>query len=167
LSREYAVDPLEILFAKEVMHQSVVALSTKASFDALNQALAIDPKKGPQRLFPIVDEFRRLLGVVTRVDLQKVVNDGATTASDGLTRAIRDTPTVAHPDEPLRVIVHRMAHTGLTHFPVVARGNGQQFVGLIALDDLLRARPLNLEAERRRERVFKFPLLLPFGRKAT
>jgi hypothetical protein len=60
-----------------------------------------------------------------------------------------------------------MAHTGLTHFPVVERSNGQQFVGLIALDDLLRARALNLEAERRRERVFKFPLLLPFGRKAT
>jgi len=49
----------------------------------------------------------------------------------------------------------------------VERENGQQFVGLIALDDLLRARALNLEAERRRERVFKFPLLLPFGRKVS
>ena len=167
LSREYAVDPLEILFAKEVMHQNVVALSTTATFDTLNQALAIDPKKGPQRLFPVVDDSRHLLGVVTRVDLQKVVDAGATTSSEGLTKVIRDTPTVAHPDEPLRVIVHRMAHTGLTHFPVVERGNGQQFVGLIALDDLLRARALNLEADRRRERVFRFPLMLPFGRKAT
>jgi CBS-domain-containing membrane protein len=167
LSREYAVDPLEILFAKEVMHQNVVALSTTATFDTLTQALKIDPKKGPQRLFPIVDESRHLLGVVTRVDLQNVVDAGATTASSGLTKAIRDTPTVAHPDEPLRVIVHRMAHTGLTHFPVVERENGQQFVGLIALDDLLRARALNLEAERRRERVFKFPVLLSFGRKAS
>jgi H+/Cl- antiporter ClcA/CBS domain-containing protein len=165
LSREYAVDPLEILFAKEVMHQNVVALSTTSSFDALNQALAIDPKKGPQRLFPIVDESRHLLGVITRVDLQNVVNGGAATSATGLTKAIRDTPTVAHPDEPLRVVVHRMAHTGLTHFPVVERGNGQQFVGLIALDDLLRARSLNLEAERRRERIFRFPLV--FGRKAT
>ncbi|HKR08818.1 MAG TPA: CBS domain-containing protein, partial [Gemmatimonadaceae bacterium] len=167
LSREYAVDPLEILFAKEVMHQNVVALSTTATFDTLNQALAIDPRKGPQRLFPVVDDSRHLLGVVTRVDLQKVVDAGATTSSEGLTKVIRDTPTVAHPDEPLRVIVHRMAHTGLTHFPVVERGNGQQFVGLIALDDLLRARALNLEADRRRERVFRFPLMLPFGRKAT
>ena len=30
---------------------------------------------------------------------------------------------VAYPDEPLRVIVHRMAETGLTRFPVVDRGS--------------------------------------------
>jgi chloride channel protein, CIC family len=164
LSREYAVDPLEILFTREVMHQNVAALSSTATHNSLKEALAIDPKKGPQRLYPVLDEFRHLVGVVTRVDLQRVVDGGASTASTELTRAIRATPTVAHPDEPLRVIVHRMAHTGLTHFPVIERGNGKRFVGLIALDDLLRARQLNLEAERRRERVFRIPLALPFGR---
>jgi CBS domain-containing protein len=167
LSREYAVDPLEILFTREVMHQNVVALSTDAPFESLSQALAIDPKKGPQRLFPVVDESRRLVGVVTRVDLQRVVDGGTSKASSALTEVIRATPTVAHPDEPLRVIVHRMAHTGLTHFPVIERGNGQHLVGLIALDDLLRARQLNLEAERRRERVFRFETLLPFGRRTA
>ena len=165
LSREYAVDPLEILFTREVMHQNVVALSTNATFEALEDALEIDPKKGPQRLFPVVDGERHLLGVVTRVDLQRVVETGPGNAGSELLKIIRATPTVAHPDEPLRIIVHRMAHTGLTHFPVVSRGNGQQLVGLIALDDLLRARQLNLEAERRRERVFKLPLVLPFGRR--
>ena len=167
LSREYAVDPLEILFAREVMHPNVVALSTSATFESLKEALAIDPKKGPQRLFPVVDESRRLLGVVTRVDLQRVVDGGASNAGSELLKVIRATPTVAHPDEPLRVVVHRMAHTGLTRFPVIERENGQQFVGLIELDDLLRARALNLEAERRRERVFKFALMLPFGRRTT
>ncbi len=165
LSREYAVDPLEILFAREVMHQNVMVLPANATYETLVAALQVDPNKGPQRLFPVLDESRRLLGVVTRVDLQRVVDNGEGNADRGLLRVIRATPTVAHPDEPLRVIVHRMAHTGLTHFPVVERGNGQQLVGLIALDDLLRARQLNLEAERRRERVFKWPTLLPFGRR--
>lgn len=167
LSREYAVDPLEILFAREVMHQNVVALPSSATYESLRDALVIDPRKGPQRLFPVVDESRHLLGVVTRVDLQRVVDGGAATAGGELLKVIRATPTVAHPDEPLRVIVHRMAHTGLTHFPVVERGDGQHFVGLIALDDLLRARALNLDAERRRERVFRFPLALPFGRRTA
>jgi chloride channel protein, CIC family len=72
---------------------------------------------------------------------------------------IRPTPTTAYPDEPLRVVVHRMAHTGLTRFPVVARTAGRELLGLIALDDLLRARSLNLEAERRRERVLRFSFL--------
>src|SRR5690242_11849682 len=165
LSREYAVDPLEILFAREVMRQNVVTLSANATFKSLEEALAVDPKKGPQRLFPVVDESRHLLGVVTRVDLQKIVDSGAANASGELEKVIRATPTVAHPDEPLRVVVHRMAHTGLTRFPVIERGNGQHLVGLIALDDLLRARQLNLEADRRRERVFRFPFAVPFGRK--
>ncbi|HJQ11092.1 MAG TPA: chloride channel protein [Gemmatimonadaceae bacterium] len=167
LSREYAVDPLEILFAREVMHQHVTVLPANSTYDTLVNALEVDPNKGPQRLFPVLDDARRLLGVVTRVDLQRVVDGGEKNAEAHLLRVIRATPTVAHPDEPLRVVVHRMAHTGLTHFPVIERGNGQQLVGLIALDDLLRARQLNLEAERRRERVFKWPTLLPFGRRAV
>jgi hypothetical protein len=56
-----------------------------------------------------------------------------------------------------------MAHTGLTRFPVVARGAGRELLGLIALEDLLRARYLNLDAERRRERVLSIPF--GFGRK--
>jgi len=166
LSREYAVDPLEILFAKEVMHPNVTVLPTNASYETLVDALDVDPKKGPQRLFPVVDDARRLLGVVTRVDMQRVVDGGPANATGELLKVIRATPTVAHPDEPLRIIVHRMAHTGFTRFPVVERGNGQQLVGLIALDDLLRARQLNLEAERRRERVFRFPFM-PFGRRTA
>ena len=84
---------------------------------------------------------------------------------------LRSTPAVAYPDEPLRVIVHRMAETGLTHFPVVARGQVRRLLGMISLEDLLKARALNLDAERRRERVmtlrlgFPFALGRPFGRK--
>jgi chloride channel protein, CIC family len=165
LSREYAVDPLEILFAREVMHQDVTVLPASSSSDVLRTALQVDPKKGPQRLFPVVDDSRRLVGVVTRMDLQRIVD--STNGAEEWVKAIRATPTVAHPDEPLRVIVHRMAHTGLTHFPVIERGNGQHFLGLIALDDLLRARALNLEAERRRERMFNLQTFLPFGRRTS
>jgi H+/Cl- antiporter ClcA len=159
LSREYAVDPLEILFAREVMRPNIVALTPTVSVDLLRAALKVDPKKGPQRLFPVVDETQRVVGVVTRVDLQRIVEaspDNCITEFPGI---VRSTPTTAYPDEPLRVVVHRMAHTGLTRFPVVARTPGRELLGLIALDDLLRARSLNLEAERRRERVLRFSFL--------
>jgi CBS domain-containing protein len=167
LSREYAVDPLEILFAKEVMRPDIVTLPPTAASALLVESLHVDPAKGPQRLFPIVDESQRVVGVVTRVDLQKLVDDGGSAAGEKFPTIIRATPTFAYPDEPLRVVVHRMAHTGLTRFPVVARGARHELLGLIALEDLLRARYLNLDAERRRERVFsmRFPLPLGFGRK--
>jgi H+/Cl- antiporter ClcA len=163
LSREYAVDPLEILFAKEVMRPNIMALPPTAPSALLVESLRVDPGKGPQRLYPIVDESKRVVGVATRVDLQKLVDDSVSTAGENFPTIIRSTPTFAYPDEPLRVVVHRMAHTGLTRFPVVSRGDGGELLGLIALEDLLRARYLNLDAERRRERVLSLPF--GFGRK--
>jgi CBS domain-containing protein len=86
---------------------------------------------------------------------------------------------VAYPDEPLRVVVNRMAESGLTRFPVVdrrgkhrehaskeARRDGHQvpkLVGLISLTDLLKARVANLQAERKRERVLPIRIFWPKG----
>ncbi len=162
LSREYAVDPLEILFAREVMQTSMIALPPQAPLDVLLAALHVDPARGPQRLYPIVDDDQRLLGVVTRVDLQQLIDRGAG-ASAGFNSIVRERPVVAYPDEPLRMIVHRMADTGLTRFPVVERGPVTRVIGVIALDDLLKARALNLEAERRRERVLRPRFAFPFA----
>lgn len=63
----------------------------------------------------------------------------------------------------LRTVVHRMADTGLTRFPVIERGEARRLVGMVSLRDLLKARALDLDAERRRERVL--PLRLAFPRR--
>jgi H+/Cl- antiporter ClcA len=167
LSREYSVDPLEILFAREVMRSNIAALRAGAPLDSLVETLRVDPAKGPQRLYPMVDDHMRLMGVVTRVDLQQHVAAAPGDAQRQLESILRREPIVAHADEPLRVIVHRMADTGLTRFPVVERGPDRRLLGMIALDDLLKARALNLEAERRRETVLRvrFPFML--GRVGT
>jgi len=75
-------------------------------------------------------------------------------------------PVVAYPDEPLRVVVYRMAETGLTRFPVVDRSSPGKPLGLIGLPDLLAARSRNLAEERNRERVLRvrLPSLLRRGR---
>jgi chloride channel protein, CIC family len=167
LSREYAVDPLEILFAREVMRSNIFTLRPNASRETLVEALRADPAKALQRLFPVVDDSSQLTGVVTRADLEQLLAKHSNGAEVDLAPIIRAAPTLAHPDEPLRYVVHRMAATGITRFPVVARGDDRKLLGIIALDDLLKARSLNLEAERRRERVltmssFAFPFA--FGR---
>jgi CBS domain-containing protein len=112
----------------------------------------------------VVDDERRLAGVVTRGQLHKAVhNDGPSVLTLG-DLAWHD-PVVAHPDEPLRVVVYRMAETGFTRFPVVQRGDVRKLVGMVALEDLLRARTRDLEEERRRERVLR--VHRPFGRRAA
>jgi H+/Cl- antiporter ClcA len=100
LSREYSVDPLELLFVHEVM--------------------------GP----PDTEDQQRF-------------------------QSPEEQPCV-FPDDPLRVVVYRMAETGLTRLLVVAAG---KLTGVITLKDLLRARARHLEEERNRARVLRFPRL--------
>jgi CIC family chloride channel protein len=113
VSREYAIDPLEILFVREV---------TETDGHPEDLAVALE-------------------------------------ATGGI---------LARPDEPLRVVVHRMAETGQTRLPVVAAATGKVLVsrllGFVSLSDVLKARVRHLEEERRRERVIPLRSMLPFGR---
>jgi len=161
LSREYAIDPLEILFVREVMRANVTALTADTTPAAVAALLGGDGRRRRQLLYPVVDSGQRLVGVVTRSDLEAFADEHRT---PGATRTFAElvncTPNVAHPDEPLRAVVYRMAETGLTRFPVVERG-GRQLLGMIGLFDLLQARVRNLEAERRRERMIPLRLKVP------
>ena len=190
LSREYAVDPLEIMFIREVMRTNIVALPVTATAQTLTSAVNLDHGKTGQWLYPIIDENKTLVGVLTRRELQNLVADGdghPINATLGEIVAGKPEPIVAYPNDPLRIVVQRMAASGLTRFPVVDRrgdrehghkrdrrgpqhvppldvmgqGRGTQtglpkLVGLVSLNDLLKARVANLEAERKRERVIPF-----------
>ena len=161
LSREYAVDPLEILFVREVMRTSIAALPADAPYETLRHSLHGDSSRGRQRLYPVIGDAQELIGVVTRGDLQRVADAAPDRANAPLAAIVKTAPVVAYPDESLRVIVYRMAETGLTRFPVIDREH-RRLVGMIALTDLLKARALNLDAEQRRERVLGAHISLPF-----
>jgi hypothetical protein len=51
--------------------------------------------------------------------------------------------------------------TAPTHIPVVQQDDPRKLLGLVALDDLLKARARSLEEERRRERVLTLPRVFP------
>jgi len=161
LSCEYAVDPLEILFVREVMRPNVVAIAADTPVAELTKSLHDMQSSRRQQLYPVVNRDRELLGVLPRHELQQFLQ-----SADGqeLKDVIRQDAKVAYPDEPLRVVVYRMAETGLTRFPVVERNGSKKLVGMISLDDLLKARTQTLEAERRREVILPLRLMFAFGR---
>jgi len=162
LSREYSVDPLEILFVREVMRTSIVVLPTNVSVQELSTSLRSKNSRG-QRLYPVLNGDGKLSGVLTRGDLYKIIEENANRdGSMRLTETLRTAPTCAYPDEPLRVVVYRMAETGFTRFPVVERDDHGKLLGIVSLDDLLKARVATLEAETRRERVLRIRYLFPF-----
>ena len=158
LSREYATDPLEVLLVREAMRTKVAALPAEATIDNLRHILVRAPAGRGQHLYPVLDHEKRVKGVVTRNQLRKLTDWPSPDAS--LADVLKE-PVVAHPDEPLRTAVARMAETGLTRFPVVDRDTWR-LEGMISLNDLLAARIRNLQEERHRERVLR--LRLPFGR---
>jgi CBS domain-containing protein len=129
--------------------------------DELRHTLVREPAQRGQHLYPVVDNERRIKGVITRKQLRELTESAASSTS--LADVLRE-PVVAHPDEPLRAVVFRMAETGLTRLPVVDTDTGQ-LAGMISLHDLLIARVRNLSEERQRERVLQ--LRLPFGNRAN
>ncbi len=182
LSREYAIDPLEISMVRDVMRTNIIAFPADVPLADLKESLSPGHSKSGQWLYPLVDGERTLLNIVTRRELDKLVEESVGTESFMLIDHVpfKPTLTVAYPDEPLRVIVNRMARSGFTRLPVIdrrakpregsaaehARARGTtpavaKLVGLISLADLLRARVVNLEAETKRQRVLPIRLFMP------
>jgi H+/Cl- antiporter ClcA len=160
LSREYSVDPLEILFVREVMRSKVVVLSADSTVGEMQQSLRADHRQ-KQRLLPVVDKEGQLVGVLTRGDIrERLEQEGDALLKRPLGELVRKDTVETNPEESLRVVVYRMAEKGFTRMPVVDRSTGK-FLGLVALDDLLKARARNLDEERRRERPLTLRFLLP------
>jgi chloride channel protein, CIC family len=157
LTREYSIDPLEILFVREVMRTKVAALPAEATIEDLRQTLIRQPAGRGQHLFPVVDVENHVTGVITRRDLRELMDSHNPRASLG--QVLRK-PVMAYPDEPLRAVVMRMAETGYTRLPVIETGGA--LAGMVSLHDLLLARVRNFHEEGRRERVLQ--LRLPFRR---
>jgi chloride channel protein, CIC family len=164
LSREYATDPMEILFVREVMRTNVTALPASVHLRDLAASVRPNETRG-QRLYPVLGEAGNLSGVLTRNDLRGLLQAGHN--GQELADVVKSEVVVAHPDEPLRTVMYRMAETNLTRFPVVERGPARKLVGMIALTDMLKATQRHLEEERTRERVLRTHLLFPFGRRSS
>jgi CBS domain-containing protein len=156
LSREYAVDPLELLYVREVMQKDTMSVPSSGLLrDVLGSPHLA--RWQLQRLLPVVDAEGRLDGVLTSGDLHKwqETRDENLLARP-LIEVMRQESVNAYPDEVLRIVVNHMAENGVTRMPVVD-GETQKWLGLVTLEDLLKARTRHVEEERHREQVIRFP----------
>jgi H+/Cl- antiporter ClcA/CBS domain-containing protein len=166
LSREYQVDPMEGLFVSQVMRSNLMVLLASTPLADLAASLKVGGAHGAQGLYPVTDDDGKLLGVVTRHDLEVLLAEHASAGHEdvALRDVIRPDPVVAYPDEPLRTVVYRMAQTGLTRLPVVDREDPSHLVSVISLRDLLSARVMALEDEQERERTLRIRSFIPMPR---
>jgi H+/Cl- antiporter ClcA/predicted transcriptional regulator len=147
--REYAVDPLEATFVREVMDTDVLSVAPEQRVSELYAALPEGSPQRRQRLYPVLADNERLVGVLPWSAILEGKDQPGRIAGDAMLAPVG----LAYPDEVLRTIADRMAHVRLGVLPVVDRADTTKFVGLVTQFDLLDARQKLLEEERKAERV--------------
>ncbi|MDB4954432.1 MAG: domain containing protein [Myxococcales bacterium] len=159
VSREYAIDELEILFVRDVMRTDIVVLRAEGT---LHEALGdVEPARDErsQQVYPILDDDANLVGSATRPEIAQW---SATPGNlDQPLGSLATPPQTVRSNETLRAAVQRMAEEGVTRLLVVNPASPRHLVGKIALHDLLKARARHLEDEQRRERVLPWEYILP------
>ncbi len=162
LTREYDVDPLAILFVREVMDTADVVVYDVG--DRLSDVIAEFLRYGTQltsvaqrqRIYPVTGREGGLVGVITRRDLllasgRRAEDRNGDTIGDVMSGHL----ATAYPDETLRDVAYRMAEHGVTRMPVIARGASREIVGIITLPAMLAGRLRDLQEERDSERILQ------------
>jgi H+/Cl- antiporter ClcA len=160
VSREYSVDPLEILSIGEVMTTEVTTIPAAMPVKELLGKYFFGSGHPRHQGFPVVDAAGNLLGVVTRSNLLEHWVSAMLQQGQGnelvpsiITYDLLDRePIVAYPWEACRTAAERMAQAGVGRLPVVSPDNPKKLVGLVTRSDLLKGRARYVEEEAKRER---------------
>jgi H+/Cl- antiporter ClcA/predicted transcriptional regulator len=149
--REYAVEPLDVLFAEDVMSTNVLTLHTGMLMTDVKAMILSKPQMRWQRLLPVVTADGVVLGVISWQDImaKSLQGDLSGTVDDFM---IKDVVT-AYPEESLRAIADKMAVKQVGVLPVVDSVEEGKLRGFITQFELLAARDRILQEERKRERI--------------
>ena len=160
VSREYAIDELEVLFVRDVMNTEIVVLSADDTPVGVLSQIVPDRHERSQHLYPVIDDDANLVGAAMYAEITAWAKDDAQRDRPLRELATADAPVIFAGDT-LRAAVGRMAERGLTALIAINPANARHVVGKIALHDLLKARARHIEDEQRRERILPFEYLLP------
>ena len=149
ISREYAVDPLEVLRVEDVMDTEVQSVPPLMKVSQLSDRIAVgDTEVTRHNALPIVEGDGRLLGIITRGDvLRSLGREADETVLEAGTRDL----IVVYPDELLRDAAQRMLTGDVGRLPVVTRETPRQLVGYIGRPALLSAWRHRMVEEHERE----------------
>ncbi|RSE95433.1 chloride channel protein [Achromobacter aegrifaciens] len=152
ISREYRVDPFDLLRVSQVMTTPVQTLPADWT---VAQAIAHFTTAQPVHTsYPVLDAEGAVVGEVTRADtLAWAIDDEQTGRT--LAEALQGRDLVyGHPEELASQIADRMALPGAGRIPILDRANGR-LVGIGGRKDLFRSRARRLREESQRTAYFR------------
>lgn len=137
ITREYGIDPFEFTRAGEIMIKEVdtlpVTMTVREACD-----LFASPQK-THRMYPVTDDNRRMLGVVSRGDAL-AWQGNVELAGQTLAQLVSDASVpVCHPADTVGFVADVMLLTDTGRMPIVDPVSGK-LCGLITRKDLLRLR---------------------------
>lgn len=149
--REYAVDPLEQLRAKDIMTRDMETVRADYPMKDLVALFQSPGKK--HRGYPVLDELGQLSGIVTATDILNCEwHDGSVRVADvPAKRAL----IVAHADESCKAVAERMSQEEVGRVLVVDARDSRKLLGIITRSDLLKARHRHYTEEQNRESFFR------------
>ncbi|HVU84834.1 MAG TPA: chloride channel protein, partial [Puia sp.] len=159
--REYAVEPLEVLFAEDVMSTDVLTIHAGTDMVKVKDMILANRHLRHQRLLPVVTGQGIIVGAISWQDiLERSLHGELTGIVDDFMK--KDIITTS-PEESLRSIADRMAANNVGVLPVVDPAEGGKLCGMITQFELLAARDRILQEERKRERVLKIWSISKYG----
>jgi CIC family chloride channel protein len=150
LTREYGVDPFDVMRVGEIMAQPVDTLPAAMPIAEVIAFFGTGDER--HKSYPVVAADGRLSGLVSRGDVLRWTRGGF-----GPEDTLGDLCTVvgtAYPDEMAGTLADRMSQGRFSRVPVIAREGGR-LVGLVTRRELLRVRALALRSEHERDGAVK------------
>jgi CBS domain-containing protein len=151
VTREYSVDPLTALRVEEVMDRDVPTVPASMKVTELSDRIARhDPRLTMRQGIPILDGEGQLVGIITRGDVLRTLEQGADGDTTVLDAGSRDL-VVTYPDEILQEAVVKMLRSDIGRLPVVSRQDPLRLVGYLGRAGVMAARVRQHEEEYVRE----------------
>jgi H+/Cl- antiporter ClcA len=152
ITREYTVDPFELMRVQEIMAQPVDTLPAQMP---LAEAVTFftDPS-APRRhkSYPVVDASGQLVGMVSRTDALSWLVNGHPAPGTLAEHLVGRELVIGYEDELVGRLADRMAETQVGRIPILRRsGPTPELVGLVARRDILRVRAAVNREEQDRE----------------
>ncbi|MCJ2013322.1 chloride channel protein [Methylobacterium sp. J-076] len=147
VTREYGIDAYEFTRVGAVMTREVETLA--ASSTLAEAAAAV--QAGRHDAYPVMDEARRPVGLVSRADILLWMAEEDRTAGDTLSQRIADAPLPAvHPGDVVSHALDVMLADGSGRLVVTDPASGA-LAGILTRRDLLRIRAESVRAEGERQ----------------
>lgn len=132
---EYSADYLDRIHVRDVFSSPAVTVAADQTVQEVRDWLDKKDSYAHHQGFPVVDDNKFLLGVVTYRDIMSKENQG----DQKIAQLIKRPPSVIYDDCSLRVAADHMVREDVGRLPVVKRNAPGKIIGILTRSDILSA----------------------------